>query len=104
MDNLAIKHGYYFEVDRDDERKYMHVEIGQAYRNDDVENFTIKSEGGFLKFFINGEQDTLRDQNLSNSFEDVADSFLEKIINAHTKMALVKRVNSELVSYFEEKV
>lgn len=104
MDNLAIKHGYYFEVDRDDEKKYMHVKIGEAYRNDDVEDFLIKSENGFIKFFINGEQEALRDQDLSNSFEDVSDAFLSKIIDAHTKMSLVKRVNNELVPYFEEKV
>lgn len=102
MDNLAIKHGYFFVVDRDDEKKYMNVEIGPAYRNDDVESFSVKSEGGFLKFFVNGIQDTLRDQNLSNSFEEVSDSFLNKIVQAHTKMALVKRVDGVLVPYFEE--
>ena len=52
MDNLAVKHGYYYEVDRNDEEKYMHVIIGKAYRNDDVESFTIKSENGFLAFYI----------------------------------------------------
>ena len=47
MDNtesLAIKHGYYFIVDRDDDLKIMNIEIGKAYRNDDVEQFSIKSE------------------------------------------------------------
>lgn len=103
MDNLAIKHGYYFVVDRNDDEKYMTVEIGPAYRNDDVEEFSIKSEGGFIRFFINGQQETLRDQDLSRSFEEVTDAFLDKIIEAHTKMALVKRVDNVLVPYFEEK-
>lgn len=100
--NLAIKHGYFFVVDRDDEKKCMTVEIGPAYKNDDVENFSIKSEGGFLRFFINGIQDTLRDQDLSSSFEEVSDSFLNKIVEAHTKSALVKRVEGNFVPYFEE--
>ena len=103
MDNLAIKHGYYFVADRYDDKKYMTVEIGAAYRNDDVKEFAIKSEGGFIRFFINGEQETLRDQDLSRSFEEVSDAFLDKIVEAHTKMALVKRVDNVLVPYFEEK-
>lgn len=103
MDNLAIKHGYYFVVDRNDDEKYMNVEIGAAYRNDDVEEFTIKSENGFIKFFINGKQEALRDQDVSRSFEEVVDSFLEKIVESHTKMSLVKRVDNVLVPYFEEK-
>lgn len=103
MDNLAIKHGYYFVVDRNDDEKYMNIEIGAAYRNDDVEEFTIKSENGFIKFFINGKQEALRDQDISRSFEEVVDSFLEKIVDAHTQMALVKRVDNVLVPYFEEK-
>lgn len=103
MDNLAIKHGYYFVVDRNDDEKYMNVEIGAAYRNDDVEEFTIKSENGFIKFFINGKQEALRDQDVSRSFEEVVDSFLEKIVESYTKMSLVKRVDNVLVPYFEEK-
>lgn len=103
MDNLAIKHGYYFVVDRNNDEKYMNIEIGAAYRNDDVEEFTIKSENGFIKFFINGKQEALRDQDISRSFEEVVDSFLEKIVDAHTQMALVKRVDNVLVPYFEEK-
>lgn len=103
MDNLAIKHGYYFVVDRNDDEKYMNIEIGAAYRNDDVEEFSIKSENGFIKFFINGKQEALRDQDISRSFEEVSDAFLDKIVEAHTKMALVKRVDNVLVSYFEEK-
>lgn len=103
MDNLAIKHGYYFVVDRNDDEKYMNIEIGPAYRNDDVEKVSIRSENGFIKLFINDEQDMLRDQDLSRSFEEVTDGFLNKIIEAHTKMALVKRVDNVLVPYFEEK-
>lgn len=103
MDNsetLAIKHGYYFVVDRDDESKVMNIEIGRAYRNDDVEHFSIKSEGGFLNFYINGEKEMLRDQDLSRPFEEVADEFLSRIVKDNTKNALVKRVNNQLVSYY----
>ena len=105
MDNtesLAIKHGYYFIVDRDDNLKIMNIEIGKAYRNDDVEQFSIKSENGFLNFYINGKKEMLRDQDLSNSFEHVADEFLRKITDANTKNCLVKRVDNKLVSYYEE--
>ena len=102
MDNLAVKHGYYYEVDRNDEEKYMHVIIGKAYRNDDVESFTIKSENGFLAFYINDKREVLRDQDLSNSFEDLSDAFLEKIAASSTKVSLMRRVNDDLVPYYDE--
>lgn len=102
MDNLAIKHGYYFVIDRNDNDKYMTIEIGPAYRNDDLEKITIKSENGFIKLFMNDKQESLRDQDLSNPFEYVADGFINKIIDQYTKMSLVKRVNDVLVPYFEE--
>ena len=52
MENLAVKHGYYFLVDRDDENKVFNVIIGKGYQNDDVSSFSITSENGFLVFFV----------------------------------------------------
>lgn len=100
MSDLAIKHGYYFEVDRNDLTKEFNVIIGKGYQDDDVENFSMKMEKGFLVYYINGVKETMRDCDLSKPFEEVADAFLEKIVEANTKMAVMKRVNGELVPYY----
>lgn len=99
-DSLAIKHGYYFEVDRNDEEKVFHVIIGKGYINDDVENFSVKMEDGFMVYYTNGKREAIRDEDLCNTFENVADAFLSKIADAYTKNALVKRVDGKLVSYY----
>ena len=90
MENLAVKHGYYFLIERSDEDKYLHVEIGKAYRNDDVTNFSIKSEDGFLSFYVNGHKDAVRDQ----------DDFIERIVEAYGKIAVMKMENGKFVQYF----
>ena len=100
MENLAVKHGYYFLIERSDEDKYLHVEIGKAYRNDDVTNFSIKSEDGFLSFYVNGHKDAIRDQDLSKSFEEVSDDFIERIVEAYGKIAVMKMENGKFVQYF----
>lgn len=100
MSDLAIKHGYYFEVDRNDYKKQFNVIIGKGYQDDEVENFSMNMENGFLIYYINGKKETMRDCDLSKPFEEVADAFLDKIISAYTKMAIMKRVSGELVPYY----
>lgn len=102
MEDLAVKHGYYFLIDRDDDKKYFHVDIGKAYKNDDVDNFTIKSENGFLMFFVNGKKDAIRDQNLSKDFSQVADEFINQIVEAYSKVAIMKMEDGKFVQYFEK--
>lgn len=102
MENLAVKHGYYFLVDRDDENKVFNVEIGKGYKNDDVDNFSIKSEDGFLRFFVNGRVDAVRDQDLSKDFEQVVDEFIAQIVAAYGKVAVMKIENGRFVQYFQK--
>lgn len=102
MENLAVKHGYYFLVNRNDEDKVFHVDIGKAYKNDDVDNFSIKSENGFLMFFVNGKKDAVRDQDLSKDFSQVVDEFLEQIVEAYGEVAVMKMENGNFVQYFEK--
>jgi hypothetical protein len=102
MLDLAIKHGYYFVVSLDNENKVFHVEIGKGYIDDDVKDFTVKEEDGFLTYSVNGKRETMRDTSLSNSFEDVVNAFLHRIIESYTANALVKRDGDKLIPFYDE--
>ena len=103
MSTLAIKHGYYFVVDRNDDEKILHIEIGKGYQNDGVVTTSIKEEGGFLTHYFNGVRSSTRDTSLLGplSFSKIADDFLKKITDEYTNNALVKRVDNNLVPYFD---
>ena len=100
MENLAVKHGYYFLVDKDDEEKVFNVIIGKGYQNDDVSSFSITSENGFLVFYVNGQKDAIRDQDLSKEFEQVVDEFLDNIIEAYGTVAVMKMEDGKFVQYY----
>jgi len=100
VNNLALKHGYYFVINRDDDAQVLHIEIGKGYQNDDVTSTTVKVENGFINHYINGKLDTKRDANLVVSFSTIADGFINKLINQYTKSALVKRSGESLVPYY----
>lgn len=101
MNDLSIKHGYYFVLDRDDNKGRFHVEIGKAYINDDVTNLTITEENGFIKLYMNGELSSSRDASLTPSFSEVVDSYINNMVEEFTENALVKRSGENFVPYFD---
>lgn len=101
MNDLSIKHGYYFVLDRDDLNMRFHVEIGKAYINDDVKDITITEENGFIKLYMNGELSSSRDTSVTPTFAQVIDSYIENMVQEFTENALVKRSGENFVPYFE---
>lgn len=101
MNDLSIKHGYYFVLDRDDLNMRFHVEIGKAYINDDVKDITITEENGFIKLYMNGELSSSRDTSVTPTFAQVIDYYIENMVQEFTENALVKRSGENFVPYFE---
>lgn len=101
MNDLMIKHGYYFVVNRDDENMRLHIEIGKAYVNDDIKDVTITEENGFIKLYMNGELESSRDTSVTPPFSEVIDSYIHNMVEEFTANALVKRSGENFVPYFE---
>lgn len=100
-EDLSIKHGYYFIVDKNDLEKTLNIIIGKGYINDEVKEISIKEENGFINYYVNGKKDSIRDASLTNSFSEIVDNFLNHIVEQYTKNALVKKVDDKLVPFFE---
>lgn len=101
MDDLSIKHGYYFVIYRDDDAMRFHVEIGKGYINDDVKNITITEENGFIKLYMNGELSSSRDTSMTPPYSEVIDSYITNMVDEFTENALIKRSGDKFVPYFD---
>jgi hypothetical protein len=101
MNDLSIKHGYYFAIDRDDVNMRFHVDVGKGYINDDVKNITITQENGFIKLYINGELSSSRDTSVTPPYSDVIDSYIKNMVDEFTQSALVKRSGESFIPYFD---
>lgn len=106
MIDLTIKYGYYFIIDLDKERQIFNIEVGKAYQDQmgGVKEFSVKVENGFINSYSNGVKEDIRDASISNSFESVVSSFINRLIQKFTRSALLKRNGSDLIPYFEKEV
>ena len=101
---LSIEKGYYFLVDRKDSMKYMHVDIGKGFQNDDIQEVTILEENGFIVFKMNNTVTQKRDLNVTKkAFEDVANTFIDEIVSEYSESAVCKLDdNGNFIPYFEK--
>jgi len=102
MIDLTIKHGYYFLINKKDEEQIFEVEIGKAYQKDGVKNFAVKVENGFMNYYSNGVKQSIRDVDVVNTFESVAQAFIDTLVEHYTPGALLKRSGDNLISFFQK--
>jgi hypothetical protein len=103
MEDLALKHGYYFVVDRDDSTGKFVITCGPQYIKDGVESFSIERKNGFISFYTNDTRKITTDESLvAKPYPEIVDLFENQMAAEYTKAAFYKNVDGNLVPYFGE--
>lgn len=104
VSKLMVEQGFYIVVDINVEEKLntFNLELGPAYQEDDLKTVSITDDGKFLRYYENGNQVSIRDTNLSNTFDGTVVNYIKLLIERFPRKSILKRVNGEFVNYFDE--
>lgn len=104
INKLMIDNGFYILVETDiiENKKVFKITLGEGYREDGLSSISIVDDGKFLRYYEEDRQKSIRDSDMSKSFEETVSGYLNLLLNRFPKNAIIKSVDGVYVNYFNE--
>jgi hypothetical protein len=104
INKLMIDNGFYILINFDiiDNTKVFKVVLGEAYKEDGLSSISITDDGKFLRYYEEDRQKSIRDSDVSKTFEETTEGYLNLLLSRFPKSAIIKSVDGVYVNYFNE--